>query len=131
MAYKKRIAGITIEIDGDTSKLVKSLDNVSTKVGRIGTSLERFGGKLTTNLTVPIVTAGGIAISKFAEVDKTMTLTNETMGNTAEEANMISQAMKDAAANSVYGMDEAATASLNFARASSALFILCFVWINT
>lgn len=117
MAYKKRIAGITIEIDGDTSKLVKSLDNVSTKVGRIGTSLERFGGKLTTNLTVPIVTAGGIAISKFAEVDKTMTLTNETMGNTAEEANMISQAMKDAAANSVYGMDEAATASLNFARA--------------
>lgn len=117
MAYKKRIAGITIEIDGDTSKLVKSLDNVSTKVGKIGTSLERFGGKLTTNLTVPIVTAGGIAISKFAEVDKTMTLTNETMGNTAEEANMISQAMKDAAANSVYGMDEAATASLNFARA--------------
>lgn len=117
MAYKKRIAGITIEIDGDTSKLVKSLDNVSTKVGRIGRSLERFGGKLTTNLTVPIVTAGGIAISKFAEVDKTMTLTNETMGNTAEEANMISQAMKDAAANSVYGMDEAATASLNFARA--------------
>lgn len=117
MAYKKRIAGITIEIDGDTSKLVKSLDNVSTKVGRIGTSLERFGGKLTTNLTVPIVTAGGIAISKFAEVDKTMTLTNETMGNTAEEANLISQAMKDAAANSVYGMDEAATASLNFARA--------------
>lgn len=117
MAYKKRIAGITIEIDGDTSKLVKSLDNVSTKVGKIGTSLERFGGKLTTNLTVPIVTAGGIAISKFAEVDKTMTLTNETMGNTAEEADMISQAMKDAAANSVYGMDEAATASLNFARA--------------
>lgn len=117
MAYKKRIAGITIEIDGDTSKLVKSLDNVSTKVGRIGTSLERLGGKLTTNLTVPIVTAGGIAISKFAEVDKTMTLTNETMGNTAEEANLISQAMKDAAANSVYGMDEAATASLNFARA--------------
>lgn len=117
MAYKKRIAGITIEIDGDTSKLVKSLDNVSTKVGRIGTSLERLGGKLTTNLTVPIVTAGGIAVSKFAEVDKTMTLTNETMGNTAEEANTISQAMKDAAANSVYGMDEAATASLNFARA--------------
>lgn len=117
MAYNKRIAGITIKIDGDTSDLVKSLDNVSTKVGKIGTSLERFGGKLTTNLTVPIVTAGGIAISKFAEVDKTMTLTNETMGNTAEEADMISQAMKDAAANSVYGMDEAATASLNFARA--------------
>ena len=117
MAYKKRIAGITIELDGDTSKLVKALDGVSSKVGKIGDSMERLGGKLTTNLTVPIVTAGGIAVSKFAEVDKTMTLTNETMGNTVEEADLISQAMKSAAANSVYGMDEAATATLNFARA--------------
>ena len=36
MAYKKHIAGITIEIDGDTSKLVKSLDQVSSKVERVG-----------------------------------------------------------------------------------------------
>lgn len=117
MAYKKRIAGITIEINGDTSKLVKSLDQASKKVEGVGKKIEGVGKSLTKNLTAPIVTAAGVAVSKFAEVDKTMTLTNQTMGNTAEEADLLNKAMQDAAANSTFGMNEAATASLNFARA--------------
>lgn len=114
---KKRISGITIELDGDTSKLVKSLDQVSKKVGTVGKDIEKVGKNLTTHLTLPIVAAGTTAVSKFAEVDKTMTLTNQTMNNTVDEANLLNKAMSEAAANSVYGMDEAATATLNFARA--------------
>lgn len=117
MAYKKRIAGITIEIDGDTSKLVKSLDQASKKVEGVGKKIEGVGKSLTTHLTVPIVTAAGVAVSKFAEVDKTMTLTNQTMGNTAEEADLLNKAMQNAASNSTFGMNDAAQASLNFARA--------------
>lgn len=117
MAYKKHIAGITIEIDGDTSKLVKSLDQVSSKVERVGKKIEGVGKDLTRNLTVPIVTAAGVAVGKFAEVDKTMTLTNQTMGNTADEAQLLNKAMEEAASNSVFGMNDAANASLNFARA--------------
>lgn len=117
MAYKKRIAGITIEIDGDTSKLVKSLDQASKKVEGVGKKIEGVGKTLTTHLTVPIVTAAGVAVSKFAEVDKTMTLTNQTMQNSAEEAELLNKAMQDAASNSTFGMSEAAQASLNFARA--------------
>lgn len=117
MAYKKKIAGITIELDGDTSKLVKSLDQVSRKVEGVGKKIEGVGKTLTTHLTVPIVTAAGVCVTKFAEVDKTMTLTNQTMGNTAEQADILNKAMQDAAANSVFGMDDAAQASLNFARA--------------
>lgn len=114
---KKRIAGITIELDADTSKLVKGLDKAAKQVGNLGKSIQNVGKTLTTHLTVPIVAAAGAAVSNFAEVDKTMVLTNETMGNTVEQANMLNQAMGDAASNSVYGMDEAATATLNFARA--------------
>ncbi|MBR2555116.1 MAG: phage tail tape measure protein [Aeriscardovia sp.] len=117
MAYKKRIAGITIEIDGDTSKLVKSLDQASKKVEGVGKKIEGIGKTLTTHLTVPIVTAAGVAVSKFAEVDKTMTLTNQTMQNSAEEAELLNKAMQDAASNSTFGMNDAAQASLNFARA--------------
>ena len=117
MSYKKRIAGITIKLDGDTSELVKSLDQVSKKVDGVGKKIEGVGTSLTKSLTIPIVGAGTVAVTKFAEVDKTMNLTNQTMSNTAEEADLLNQAMKDAASNSVYGMDEAATATLNFARA--------------
>ena len=116
MGYKK-IAGITIELDADTSKMVKSLDKVSKNVEGIGKKIQGVGKDLTTHLTVPIVTAAGVCVSKFAEVDKTMTLTNQTMQNTAEEAELLNTAMEDAARNSTFGMNEAAQASLNFARA--------------
>ena len=116
MGYKK-IAGITIELDADTSKMVKSLDKVSKNVEGIGKKIEGVGKTLTTHLTVPIVTAAGVCVSKFAEVDKTMTLTNQTMQNSAEEADLLNKAMQDAASNSTFGMSEAAQASLNFARA--------------
>lgn len=116
MGYKK-IAGITIELDADTSKMVKALDKVSRNVEGIGKKITNVGNTLTRDLTVPIVTAAGVCVSKFAEVDKTMTLTNQTMGNTAEEADLLNKAMQDAASNSTFGMNDAAQASLNFARA--------------
>ena len=76
-----------------------------------------IGQDLTTKVTLPLVAVGTVGAKKFAEVDKTMQLTNATMGNTAEQASLLDQAMKDAAANSTFGMNDAATATLNFARA--------------
>lgn len=116
MGYKK-IAGITIELDADTSKMVKALDKVSRNVEGIGKKITNVGNTLTRDLTVPIVTAAGVCVSKFAEVDKTMTLTNQTMGNSVEQADLLNKAMQDAASNSTFGMNDAAQASLNFARA--------------
>ena len=87
------------------------------KVKAVGDKLQTFGKGLTTTVTMPIVGAAAAGVKKFAEVDKTMQLTNKTMGNTADEADMLNQAMKDAASNSTFGMSDAAQASLNFARA--------------
>ena len=84
---------------------------------QIGDKMMSIGRNLTTYVTVPLAAVGTAAASKFAEVDKIMTLTNQTMGNTAEQANLLDQAMKSAAANSTYAMSDAATAMLNFARA--------------
>lgn len=113
----KKIAGITIKLDADTKDLVKGLDAVSRQVSGLGKTITNVGKSLATHLTVPIAAAATAAVKNFAEVDKTMVLTNQTMNNTAEEAALLDKAMQDAASNSVYGMDEAATATLNFARA--------------
>lgn len=94
------------------------------KIAAVGGKLKDIGGKvsgigkdLTTYVTVPLAAAGAAGVKSFADVDKTMALANKTMGNTAEQANMLNAAMKDAAANSTYGMSDAANATLNFARA--------------
>lgn len=84
---------------------------------KIGNKMTDVGKDLTMKVTAPLAAVGAVAAKNFAEVDKTMQLTNSTMGNTAEEAELLNQAMKDAAASSTYGMSDAATATLNFARA--------------
>lgn len=90
---------------------------VGQKMMEVGDRIAAVGTSLTQKLTVPLALAGGIAVKKFAEVDKTMQLTNATMGNTTAQAELLDSAMKEAASNSTFGMSDAATATLNFARA--------------
>lgn len=99
------------------SVLGSKMQVVGNTLKDVGSRLTEIGTSLTQKLTVPLVAVGGIAVAKFAEVDKTMQLTNKTMGNTADQADMLNKAMKDAASNSTFGMSDAANATLNFARA--------------
>ena len=90
---------------------------VGAKMQELGRKMSAVGSQLTQKVTLPLTIVGTVGVKKFAEVDKVMQLTNKTMSNTADEAQMLDQAMKDAAANSTFGMNDAATATLNFARA--------------
>ena len=123
---------LSVKIIGDSSSLDKAVDNVKGKLNSlqtgglagigskmqdIGKKAEAVGKTLTTHVTVPLVAVGTVGVKKFAEVDKTMQLTNATMGNSADQAEMLSKAMKDAASKSTFGMSDAANATLNFARA--------------
>lgn len=93
------------------------VSEVGEKIGEVGDKVKDAGKKLTTHVTLPLAAVGAAGVKSFAEVDKTMQLTNKTMGNTQEEADLLNRAMKDAAANSTFGMKDAAEATLNFARA--------------
>ena len=116
----------------ETEQSLKSLEQEYKNFGSVqaqqiaaaGEKMKEFGGKvedagksLTTHVTLPLVAVGTAGVASFAEVDKTMQLTNKTMGNTEEQAELLNKAMKEAAANSTFGMKDAATATLNFARA--------------
>lgn len=87
------------------------------KIKGVGDGIKGFGKTLTTHVTLPLTAIGTKAVSSFADVDKTMTLARETMKTTADEADLLDKAMKNAAANSTFGMSDAADAMLNFARA--------------
>ena len=84
---------------------------------QVGAKMTAVGKEMTTKVTLPLAMVGTVAAKKFAEVDKVMQLTNSTMNNSAAEAELLNKAMKTAAASSTYGMNDAATATLNFARA--------------
>lgn len=101
----------------ESAMAMQKIAEAGEKLKSAGETVTKVGKDLSTYVTLPLVAAGAAGVKSFADVDKTMQLANKTMGNTAEEADTLNAAMKDAAANSTYGMSDAATATLNFARA--------------
>lgn len=100
----------------ESKSALEKIADAGGKLQELGGKIEGMGQKIMP-VSAAVTAAGTAAAMKFAEVDKTMQLTNATMGNTEEQAKMLDKAMAEAAANSVFGMGDAATATLNFARA--------------
>lgn len=114
---------LSVKISADVKDFASSLSSVqssleatSKKWESLSASLGKIGGTLTKSITVPIVAAATASVKNFSEVDKTMRLVKKTMGDTAWASGDLEKAMKSAASNSVFGMNDAANAALNFAR---------------
>lgn len=110
MAYNKRIAGITIEIDGDTSGLIKSLDQASSKLGKIGASFEKIGSSLTKNVTVPIVTGIGAAVKTAADFDEQMSKVQAISGANADEFDTLRNKAREMGEQTKFSATEAGEA---------------------
>ena len=115
-----------VETENELEKLQDEAEKSKTaieKIGETGEKMQSVGDKIssTGSALMPITTAitdVSVAGTKsFAEVDKTMQLANKTMENTTGEAENLNEAMKTTASNSIFSMNDAATAVLNFARA--------------
>ena len=86
-------------------------------IQRTGRSISKVGGAMTKAITAPLVGIGAIAYKEFGAYDKQMRLVQQTMGATNKEAAYLSNALKKAASESVYGMEDGAEAALAYARA--------------
>lgn len=95
----------------------KQYQRLGRSIQRTGRSISRTGATLTKTITAPVVALGAVAFKEYGEYDKQMRLVQQTMGSTAEESKMLGDQIKKSAANSVYGMQDAADAALNYARA--------------
>ena len=89
---------------------------LSSALTGIGNAMENTGKALTAGVTMPVIALGATSVKEFGSVDKSMKLVQATMGSTDAQAKQLESTMKKAAANSVFGMQDAADATLNFAR---------------
>jgi TP901 family phage tail tape measure protein len=121
-ALQREIIETTHDLEGlerqarQSGEMVQSIAAKGEKLKEMGDKVSSAGQALLP-VTAAITATGGAAAAKFADVDKIMALTNETMKNTEEEAKLLEAAMEDAASKSTFGMSDAANAALNFARA--------------
>ena len=91
---EQKLKGLEQEYKNFGSVQAQQVAAAGEKMKELGGKMESAGKTLTTHVTLPLA-----AVASFAEVDKTMQLTNKTMGNTEEQAELLNKAMKDAAAN--------------------------------
>lgn len=94
----------------------KKAQNAWKSVEKFGNGISSLGTKATAAVTMPLLGLAATSATEFGNVDKSLKLVQQTMGSTDEEAKGLETAIKSAAANSVYGMQDAADAALNFAR---------------
>ena len=108
---------IAIKIAGQLEKsFSSSIKEAQKTLSSMGDAFTNAGKTLTAGVTMPIIALGTSSVQEFGNVDKTLKLVQATMGSTSGEAAALESAMKTAAANSVFGMQDAAAATLNFAR---------------
>ena len=130
---KKKQEELTVEISKTTSELkslTKEYENFGSvsaqkvaaageKVQEVGDKMAGVGTKLTAGVTAPLVAGATAAVNAYGDVDKQFNLVRQTMGDTANSAEDFDGLWKqigDSAKASVFGMQDAADACLNFAR---------------
>ena len=101
------------KVDGS---LTTALTETNTKIGKLSKVSSIIGKKMTATVTAPIAGVAAASVKSFGDVDKQLRLVQQTMGSTPGEAAKLEKAIKKAASASVYSMQDAADATLNFAR---------------
>ena len=85
-------------------------------IAKFGKGVESAGKTLTAGVTLPIMGLGAASYKNFESVDKSLKLVQATMGDSKYATADLEEALKNAAVNSIYSMDDAAAATVNFAR---------------
>ena len=86
----------------------KKAQNAWKSVSKFGDSITGMGTKMSAVVTAPLVGLGAASASEFGNVDKSLRLVQQTMGSTDAQAKTLESAIKSAASNSVFGMQDAA-----------------------
>jgi TP901 family phage tail tape measure protein len=89
------------------------------KVKSVGDKMADAGTKMTVGFTAPVVAGATVAVNSYGNVDKQFNLVKQTMGstaNSAEDFKGLWNQIGESAKASVFGMQDAADATLNFAR---------------
>ncbi|MCH4007721.1 MAG: phage tail tape measure protein [Eubacterium sp.] len=89
------------------------------KVKSVGEKMSDAGEKMTVGFTAPVVAGATAAVNSYGNVDKQFSLVKQTMGSTANSASDFKglwNQIGESAKASVFGMQDAADATLNFAR---------------
>lgn len=122
-----RLVDVIFSVKDEFSKPLENFNIALEDVGRqgrqarkkiedLGNDLSSFGAGLTAGVTVPLTGLATTSYSTFESVDKQLALVEATMGEANYATADLYSALGDAAVNSIFSMEEGASALVNYAR---------------
>ncbi len=81
----KAVGFLTFNFGANMGGFNKAMKKAQRSVGKFGKSMKRIGSSMTTNLTMPIVGLGAVAIKTFADFEQSMLKVKAVSGATASE----------------------------------------------
>lgn len=120
--WKTQIAQAETELknlNNQMKELPDSLGIIGSKMQDIGGKITSVGTGMTATVTAPLVALGTKAVTTYGDVDKVFQQVKATIGDTSSEEDFenLWNTMMDEATESVYDVQDAADALLNYAQA--------------
>ena len=116
---EQKLKGLEKESRNFGSVSAQKIAAAGEKVKSVGDKMTDAGTKMTVGFTAPVVAGATAAVNSYGNVDKQFNLVKQTMGstaNSAEDFKGLWNQIGESAKASVFGMQDAADATLNFAR---------------
>lgn len=122
LEWKTDIVQATTELDNlqwQLKEMPTQLQVIGDKCAQMGSKLTGIGTTLSASVTTPLIALATSAVNNYGNVDKTFRQVKATIGDTSseEEFEHLWDTMMDEATKSVYDVQDAADALLNYAQA--------------
>ena len=75
---------LLVNILGDASSLTKAVHQSKTQLNMLSKSMTRFGKRMSTRLTLPIVAAGGAAVKMAADMQESLNKVDVAFGSSSK-----------------------------------------------
>ena len=107
---------LTARVGADIKDFSTKMQNVETKLNRLGKSTQALGKKLSTNLSLPLVALGGISVKVFADFEQEMAKVNAVVTKGTATFQDLEQSAKDLGASTRFSATEVASLQLSLAK---------------
>tara|TARA_Y100000401_G_scaffold18864_1_gene12711 strand:+ start:394 stop:2511 length:2118 start_codon:yes stop_codon:yes gene_type:complete len=112
----KAIGYLTFNFGANMAGFNKAMKKAQRSVKRFGKSMKNIGGSMTTNLTMPLVGLGAVAIKTFADFEQAMLKVKAISGATAEEFKMLEADAKRLGSTTMFTASQVAELQLNLSK---------------
>tara|TARA_R110000744_G_scaffold275623_2_gene388445 strand:+ start:8268 stop:10619 length:2352 start_codon:yes stop_codon:yes gene_type:complete len=112
----KAVGFLTFNFGANMGGFNKAMKKAQRKVSNFGKSMKRVGSSMTTNLTMPIIGLGAIAIKTFADFEQSMLKVKAVSGATASEFKSLEENAKRLGSQTMFTASQVAGLQLELSK---------------